>query len=59
MTSPIRQKAEGSSGDLSSCCKAPVTSGYLEEVEGFCKYICTRCGQECSLVNPENHKEER
>ena len=42
-----------SSGDISSCCKAPT----LEIEVGL--FICGGCDNYCSLVNPENHKEER
>ena len=45
-----------SSGDISSCCKVDVRVFKFPLVW---VYECMKCGQECSLVNPENHKEEK
>ena len=49
-----------SSGDLSSCCKAPVKIDKgEEEIFDDSFRICTKCGQPCGLVNPEDRREER
>ena len=39
--------------DLSSCCKHQV---YITETETT---ICSKCGDECGIVNPENLMEDR
>lgn len=45
-------------GDLSSCCMAEVTG--IQGYDGQFEYwICSKCGQVCSVINQEDPRREK
>lgn len=42
--------------DLSTCCKAPVE--VVEDEDGAGYYQCTKCGEGCYIVNPEDWRKD-
>ena len=44
--------------DLSSCCKASVQLLDID-MEGVRYFKCSKCGQECGMLNTENLMEDK
>lgn len=42
--------------DLSTCCHVPVIHEAVFGIDGYFD-TCSKCGDECGIVNPENQME--